>query len=271
MASLPLLSRLRASGPAVGLPRPSPRFLALALVAVSLLGGLYLWLRDSAVVAVEEVTVQGATGPRAQALRTALTEAARDMTTLHVEMDALRAAAAAHPIVADLRVDRDLPGALTITVVERAPVAALTTGERSVAVAADGTLLPDHPTAGLGTVSTETLPTEGRLRAGPQRTAVQALAAMPRPLRDRAQRAGRGERGWAVALRGGPVVHLGSASGLEVKWVAAAAVLADPAARGAAYVDVRLPERPTAGGLEALPVAGGTPAPAEGDEAGPGE
>jgi len=76
VARLPLLSRLRASGPRVRLPRPSPRLVGLALVTVSLFGGLFLWLRDSSVLAIAEVRVEGATGPQAGALRTALTEAA---------------------------------------------------------------------------------------------------------------------------------------------------------------------------------------------------
>lgn len=258
-----LLSRLRALGPRVRLLRPTPRVLGLALVVISLAGGLFLLLRDSSVVAVEEVSVVGATGPRADALRAALTDAAHDMTTLHVRMDDLRAAAQPHPIVDDLRVDRALPDALTITVVERAPVAALTVGDRAVAVAGDGTLLPGHPTNGLATVGAENLPTGDRVAAGPARTAISVLAAMPRPLRDRAARAARGERGWAVALRDGPVVHLGSADRLAAKWAAASAVLADPGSRGAVYVDVRLPDRPTAGGLAPLPSADGVAAPAD--------
>jgi len=264
VARLPLLSRLRASGPWVPLRRPTPRLVGLALVALSLFGGLFMLLRDSSAVAVAEVRVEGATGPRADALRTALTEAARDMTTLHVRMDDLRAAAEPHPIVDDLRVDREFPDALTITVVERGPVAALTVGDRAVAVAADGTLLSGQPTRGLAAVPAENMPTGDRLRGGPARTAVSVLAAMPRPLRDRAGRAARAQRGWAVALRDGPVVHLGSADRLAAKWAAASAVLADPGSRGAVYVDVRLPERPTAGGLAPLPTAAGVIPPTEG-------
>lgn len=264
-----LLSRLRPPAPRLRLWRPGPRILGMFLLAVCLLGGLFLALRDSSAVGIADVRVEGATGPQAQALRAALDEAARDMTTLHVRMDELREAARPYPIVDDLRVDREFPDALTITVVERAPAAALTVGGRTIAVAGDGTLLTGHPTGGLATVRAENLPTGHRLGAGPARTAVSVLAAMPRPLRDRAARATRGERGWAVALRDGPVVHLGTADRLAAKWAAAAAVLADPASRGAVYVDVRLPERPTAGGLAPLPSsADGVVSPAEGIEGG---
>ena len=262
-----LLSWLRRPGPGLRLPRPSPRVLGLALLAVSLLGGLFLALRDSSAVGIAEVRVEGATGPQAHALRSALDQTARDMTTLHVRMDDLREAAEPYPIVDDLRVDREFPDALTITVVERAPAAALTVGERAVAVAGDGTLLPGHPTGALAKVRAENLPTGDRLGAGPARTAVSVLAAMPGPLRERAGGAARGERGWAVALHEGPVVHLGTANRLAAKWTAASAVLADPASRGAVYIDVRLPERPTAGGLAPLPVsADGVVPPLEGIE-----
>ncbi|MEJ7718360.1 MAG: hypothetical protein WKF31_10505 [Thermoleophilaceae bacterium] len=83
-------------------------------------------------------------------------------------------------------------------------------------------------------------------------------------------------------MRHGPAVVLGDLGDLKVKWAATARVLADPASRGAAYVDVRMPERPVAGGLvepaaeagaDAQPagsVAGSPPAavPAAGADAG---
>jgi len=225
----------------------------VALVVLSLLGCAWLWLRDSSVVAVEEVSVLGASGPRAGDLRETLIEAAADMTTLHVRMDALREASAPFPKVADLRVARDLPDRLTIRVVERTPVAALAAGERRLAVGADGTLLPGEPAARLATVPVAQLPAGETLAGGPARTAVAVLAAAPAPLRARAVLTRRAERGWAVALGDGPVVHLGTSEGLAAKWASAVAVLADPSSGGAAYVDVRMPERPVAGGLAPLP------------------
>ncbi len=268
MASISLPPRL------LRVPRPAPRAMGLTLVAVSLLGCAWWWLRDSAVVAIEEVSVVGAAGPRAGDLRDALVEAAADMTTLHVRMGVLREVAAPFPKVADLRVDRDLPHGLTIRVVEHTPVAALVAGERRLAVGAAGTLLPGEPAAGLAPVTPARLPSGERLAAGAARTAVAVLAAAPAPLRARAALARRAERGWAVALRDGPVVHLGGPEGLAAKWASAAAVLGDPSSRGAAYVDVRMPERPVAGGLAplpgeevagagAVPGAGGVPAAAQ--------
>ena len=42
---------------------------------------------------------------------------------------------------------------------------------------------------------------------------------------------------------------------MRAKWTAAARVLADPSSRGAAYIDLRLPDRPAAGGLAAQTLA----------------
>jgi cell division protein FtsQ len=78
------------------------------------------------------------------------------------------------------------------------------------------------------------------------------------------------ERGLVVEMRDGPLLIFGALTRVRDKWAAAARVLADPQAQGATYIDVRLPERPAAGGVAAetlapLPAADATPvAPAAG-------
>ena len=57
------------------------------------------------------------------------------------------------------------------------------------------------------------------------------------------------DKGLVAYLRNGPQVIFGSAKALDEKWAAAAAVLADGSSRGASYIDVRMPDRPVAGGL----------------------
>jgi hypothetical protein len=52
-----------------------------------------------------------------------------------------------------------------------------------------------------------------------------------------------------VHMRRGPDLIMGSAERLPAKWTAAARVLSSPSAKGATYIDLRLPERPAAGGL----------------------
>src|SRR5207244_3598756 len=63
-------------------------------------------------------------------------------------------------------------------------------------------------------------------------------------------------KGLVAYIRSGPEVILGPPVELGFKWTAAAAILADPTSRGASYIDVRLPDRPVAGGLVIAPPPG---------------
>src|SRR5665809_71733 len=58
-----------------------------------------LWLRDLGVVAVQDVEVVGAASADGAQISAALTAAAREMTTLHVRAEELRAAVRAYPTV----------------------------------------------------------------------------------------------------------------------------------------------------------------------------
>jgi cell division protein FtsQ len=77
------------------------------------------------------------------------------------------------------------------------------------------------------------------------------LAAAPAPLRAKVTRVYAGPRGLTAPLRDGPVLYFGGAERLRAKWTAGARVLADRSSAGATYLDLRLPERPAAGGLQA--------------------
>src|SRR4051812_35196824 len=89
------------------LPRPPLRATAAFLCVLGVLGALWLWLRDSPLVAVEDVTVTGLSGPDAGRVREALSDAARDMTTLHVREGELRTAVDPYPGVLDVRAASD--------------------------------------------------------------------------------------------------------------------------------------------------------------------
>jgi cell division protein FtsQ len=223
--------------------------LALGLLLALLAGG-WLWLRDSSFVAVEQVEVIGARGPDGRAIRAALDGAARDMTTLHVRRDALRAAVAGYGLVHDLRVVAHPPHRLSIVVVAERPVAWLAgTGTRTAATAdgkplhglASGMALPTVPAGAV----------RGRAAGGHARATLAAAAAVPAPLRRRVLRlAWTGAHELVATLRGGgPDVRLGGADRLAAKWIAAVRVLADGSSTGARWVDVTVPERPAAGGL----------------------
>ena len=221
------------------------------LLVLAVLGAGFLWLRDSALVSVKQVDITGIAGPQAGEIREALTGAARDMTTLHVREDALRDAVERYPVVRDVRADPDLPRRLRIAVRAHEPIGALQLGGRAVAIAPDGTVLDGAPTKGLAVIAADGSAAGTRITGTVAQRLVRLLASAPASLGRRAERAFAGPRGLAVQLREGPRLDFGDLSRLRAKWVAAAAVLADEDSRGAAYVDVRLPERPAAGELPA--------------------
>jgi len=234
------------------MPARSVRRLAGPLAGLAVLGGGWLFVRDSPLVAVRDVQVTGATGPQAGAIRAALTAAGRDQTTLRVRGDALRKAVAPYPIVRDLAWDTDLPRGLRIRVVEHDPVAALRTrtGPR-VPVAGDGRLLrgaairSDVPDLAVRVQPAGDELTDRRSLAG-----LSLLAAAPRPLRRRVERLALGPTGWTASLRDGPRVAFGDSTRPNAKWASLAAVLAAPETAGTTRIDVQVPDRPSASGLE---------------------
>jgi cell division protein FtsQ len=230
-----------------------PRRLALVLaVAVALAAGYFLWLRDSSLVEVRDVRIEGLSGPESGRISAALTEAGQEMTSLHVRPELLERAVAPFPTVESVSADGVLFHGLNIEVVERSPVLLVRSGGREVSVAADGTLLPQLGGSGsreLPVITVEELPGSGMLSG---RALDQALVvgAAPAPLRALIEAVGHSEdEGVEVVLEGGIEVRFGAGERAGRKWVAAAAVLADPRLEGLTYLDVRVPERPAVGTL----------------------
>lgn len=223
--------------------------LAAALAIVLVAGGAWLWLRDSSLVAVNRVTVTGESGPDAGQIRSALTAAARNMTTLDVQMSQLRIAVEPYPVVKDLSVSTQFPHGMRIRVIEQVPVAVVAAAGHTIAVAGDGTLLRDViPSASLPTIALSVVPGGTRL-TGSARGEARLVAAAPYQLLTKlGQVSTAPSHGLVVQLRGGPSIYFGSAAQLGAKWAAAAAVLADPGSSGAPYIDVTDPRRPAAGG-----------------------
>jgi cell division protein FtsQ len=232
------------------LRRPRPRtFLALALVLM-LLGGGWLWLRSSSLVSVDRVTVTGLQGPSSHRIRAALLSAARDMTTLDVNVSALRVAVAPFPVVKSLSVSTQFPHGMRIRVLEQVPVGAITVGGRKFPVAGNGILLPTVSASGLASIPVSVPPGGTRVTGAGAVNAIALLAAAPAWLRARVtQVSTTAANGLVAQLHNGPQIYFGQASGLRAKWTAAAAVLADPGSQGAAYIDVTVAERPAAGGV----------------------
>jgi cell division protein FtsQ len=231
----------------------SHRRLRLALVAgivsVPLLIGSWLWLRDSALVVVQRVRVSGLHDPEAGAIEAALSAAARRMSTLHVNLGALRAAVVPFPVVRDVQATASFPHALSIRVIEQPPVAALVVAGTRTAVAADGVVLgPALLSSAVPTIEGGYAPgTGGRVRDGALLNALSVLGAAPAPFVKVAARVYTGPNGLTVAMRNGLLVYFGDATRPHAKWLSLARVLADPSSSGASYLDVRVPERPAAG------------------------
>ena len=219
-----------------------------------MIAGGFLWLRDSPLVAIEQVTVTGVEGRDAESIRGALESSAREMTTLAFDPARLEAAVARFPSVAGVRARTRFPHGLIVHVTDRTPVAALEAGGRRVAVAADGILLPRMPAAAsLPPVPARSIPTGGRLTEPAARRALTVVAAAPGALRTKIEGLAEKRRRLVVQLREGPELIFGTPALARQKWAAVAALLADPELAGASYLDVQVPDKPAVGGLGAPP------------------
>jgi cell division protein FtsQ len=223
-----------------------------ALVTAAILIPAGFWLRDSSLVSVRHVEVIGASGPEAAQVRQAITDAAQGMSTLHVDKGRLRGAVRNFPIVEGIQVHSDLPHTLEVTVRQHVAVGALSLGSRRVAVAADGTILTGSLTKGLPLVPVGAPPGGSKLAEARALRLVGLLAAAPAQLRAHISHVGFGPHGLAARISRGPVLYFGPDRRLRAKWLAATRVLADYSSRGATYLDLRVPERPAAGGLVAV-------------------
>lgn len=223
----------------------------LIVAAIAGVGAIayFAWFRDSSFVAVENVKVEGASSSDRGKIVGALTHAAKQMTTLHVQTDRLSKAVSDLPIVASVSADASFPHGLTIHVTEREPVLVATDGDQHVPVAADGSVLPGIKVQGtVPELSVDSLPGSGRLSGTALAEALTIGAAPPelRPLID--QTTVTRDYGVVVTMRGGIQLRFGTSGSRDGKWAAAAAVLADPALTSLTYVDVRVPQRPAVGG-----------------------
>jgi|SRR5215211_7881925 len=238
------------------------RLLAVAVVCLALAATYQFWFRDSGFVAVDQVRVSGLSTDEAPRLRAALTSAARSMTTLHVDRERLARVVEAYPVVRGLELSTDFPHGLRIRVLEHHPAAIAVTDGGRVPVADDGTVLRPLSVEGrLPTIEADGMLRGERLEDPAALGAVRIAGAAPAALRPRLERAQhRRKEGLVVTLRDGPELIFGDATRIRAKWTAAARVLADKAAAGASYVDLRLPGRPAAGGLPAETVTPVAPA-----------
>jgi cell division protein FtsQ len=240
--------------------RPKAALAIVIMLVIALLGGVWLWLRDSSLVSVDKVEVTGESGPDAGKIRSALISSARTMTTLDVRMDQLRTVVAPFPVVKNLIVTTQFPHGMRIRVIEQIPVGVVVVRGRRLAVASDGTLLHDvAPSGTLPTIPVSATPGGTQVSEGQARDAVSVLGAAPwQMLAKISQVTTVHGHGLTAYVRSGPTIYFGDASRPVAKWMAVSAVLADAGSAGAAYIDVSDPVRPVAGGGSAASGASGT-------------
>lgn len=225
------------------------RWLIVALIlAVVLICGYRFWLRDSSLVAIDDVSVTGAEGE--PAVQGALTRAAEQMTTLHVDQAALEAAVADDPSVLSISTSTDFPHGLTIDVDSREPAGFLP--ESGAIVAADGMVLSvgAEPPEGLPVIDDDGA---GAVEAGTRvdggsLALARIVGAVPEPLQSQTTGARiDDEHGPVIEVGQGIELRFGDPAQADRKWAAAAAVLSDPSLRRAVYIDVSVPARPVVG------------------------
>ena len=253
---MPRFSRASRSrgGSGRGLPpwRIVRRWLIVAAILLLALAAAYtFWFRTSSYVAVEQVKITGAEQvPEADS---ALRAAADGQSTLHPDAEALRAAVAGNPAVAGIKVDTDFPHTMLIDVRTRVPVAYL--ASEGVVVAGDGTILDNTGKAPEGVPEIKVDEEDGGLVSGDLVTGdaleiSRVLGAAPPQLAE-AVNSAETDKDVGVAVDIGPGLELrfGDSTSADLKWKAAAAVLADPKFEGASYLDLSVPDRPVAGGV----------------------
>ena len=223
----------------------------VALVIVAAFAIAYFaWFRDSSLVAVDDVTVDGLGGGSSNPATAALVAAGKDMTTLDIDQSRLDQVASRFPEIAAVSADASFPHGLTLHITQRPPRMIADDGDRTLPVAADGTVLTgdDVPQSGkLPSLPVDHLPATGRL-SGTSLDDALVLGAAPAPLRREIIGVSSSEsHGIEVKLHGGIELRFGTSGAAADKWAAAAAVLADKRLTTLTYVDVEVPKRPAVG------------------------
>lgn len=250
--------------PRISLPRSVPawpvlrrRLLIALIVAAAVVAGYHFWLRDSSLVAVEQVTVVGA--EQSPAIDDKLRAAGLEQTTLHVDQGALAAAVEGEPAVRSVSASGDFPHGLTIDVDLRRPAGFVRS--EGLVVAGDGVILDRTGTAPEGVPAIKANSDTDKGVAGSAAAVggealqvARVLGSAPEPLAPLIASATTDPTmGVVVELSAGLELRFGGAGDAAMKWLAAAAVLADRSFETAAYLDLSVADRPVAGGVPDAP------------------
>lgn len=236
--------------------RPAGWKIALA-VLLALLVAVAAWflVRNSSLVAVEQVRVIGLSGYYDKDAKAAVIAEAEQMTTMNFDDARIAAAAGEFVDVAGVKVETNFPHAATIRVNVRRPVLIAKIGPRTVTLSQTGEVMTATTAiAGLPKIETPGVITGDRVTSGRAYEAVRVLGAAPDILLRKVDSVKWGRLGIVVSLENGPALYFGDADNAARKWDDAATVLASSKSRGAAYLDLRVPGRVALGGLGGAPL-----------------
>ncbi len=236
--------------------KPGRAAIVLAVAALAVGSGYYLWFRNSSLASVDRIRVEGTT-IQIDEINAAIASAAAGMTTLNVDAGALEDALAHFPTVAGVEVSADFPHEMTVTVIERTPVAVVSSGDRLIAVDGEGTVLDGVAGSELSVPVIEAESAPAMRISGDALTQIEVIAAAPAALRGLIEDSLMANGEVVLTMKGGVQLRFGPPEDLEHKWAAASAVLADPTLVVAAYVDLRIPARPAVGDGSAPPPSEG--------------
>lgn len=255
MGAIPRMLRLPRALPRPGRitlgPELKRRVLIALAVVLALAAGYVVWFRNSSFVKVEEVTITGL--EQREDLQAPLRAAALDQTTLNVSAGELEAAIASDPAVRAVTYTADFPHALAVDVELRPQVGYV----KGVGVVADDGILLEGAAKrpdGVAVIQTAEAPAAvppGKPLKDDALVLARILGAAPAPLVPEIARIRPDETFGIVAeLRSGIELRFGNRSDAALKWQAAAIVLADPKLESLTYIDLSVPNRPVAGGVE---------------------
>jgi cell division septal protein FtsQ len=235
--------------------RPSRWTLILSLlILAAVIAGGFMLVRNSSLVAVDEVKVVGLSGYYDKDARSAVVAEAMQMTTMNFDPSKIEDAASGFVDVAGVKVETDFPHAATIYVHVRRPVLIARLTGRTVTLSQDGEVITAPASiAGLPRIQASGNVVDGRVTGGKALSASTLLGAAPDVLMRKVDGIRWGRYGIVVSMEKGPDLYFGTSADAKLKWRDAATVLASDASTGAAYLDLRVPGRPAVGGLGAAP------------------
>ncbi len=236
----------------------------IGLLLILILAATYqFWLRDSSLVGIKNLKVEGISTKDAegkqidQAVRTAMGE----MTTLHVQPDLLDQELARFPRVAGAEIETKPPDSATVTLDIRKDGAIYGEGPDALLIATDGTVLgppssdeetlphmvesaPSGDSGDKSDESPEPTPKAGELLTGHALAQALVLGLVPAQIAPYVTESRMTADGVEVELSDGLVLLFGDASHADQKWRAAVSLIADPTFDTSSYVDLTVPRRP---------------------------